>query len=241
MGKQNEENYGALDIAHDFSTLNLTPDNFHAFYTKFVNLRFPMKVANVLELRYLINHTVDKYKEPSLTPDYRQFSESLQSAIDSFVDNQRHRERMQKILSMLRDIHYTHSINSRNAETRLRDAMEVSHDVRTKSVRYGLFFILAAVSFIIVWLAMNNPSWIIKFLPVGYSYIALRYFHKIPVLDQEIDKLTLELNDVLRRRVNSLNWRTLIHKLALVLGYKRVPGVEVFHVEGEHADRFVYH
>jgi hypothetical protein len=241
MGKQNEDNYGAWDIAHDFSTLNLTPDNFHAFYTKFVNLRFPMKVANVLELRYLVNHTVDKYKEPPLTPDYRQFSESLQSAIDSFVDNQRHRERMLKILSMLRDIHYTHSINSRNAETRLRDAMEVNRDVRAKSVRYGLFFILAAVSFIIVWLAMNNPSWIIKLLPAGYSYIALRYFHKIPVLDQEIDKLTLDLNDVLRRRVNSLNWRTLIHKLALVLGYKRVPGVEVFHIDGEHVDRFVYH
>ncbi len=241
MEKQNEDKNGAGDIAQDFSMLNLTPDNFHAFYTKFINLRFPMKVAHVLELRYLVNHAVDIFKEPPLTPDYRQFSESLQSAIDSFVDNQRHSERMLKILSMLRDIHYTHSINSRNAETRLRDNMEVNREERTKSVRYGLFFILSAVSFIIVWLAMDNPSWIIKLLPAGYSYLALRYFHQIPVLDQQLQNLTLDLNNVLRRRVSTLNWKTLIHKLALVLGYKRVPGVEVFHIDGEYIDRSAYH
>jgi hypothetical protein len=62
-------------------------------------------------------------------------------------------------------------------------------------------------------------------------------------LDKEHDKLTLEVNDVLRRRVNSLNWKTLIHKLALVLGYKRVAGVEVFDVDIDHEqiDRSAYH
>ncbi|MHB8623533.1 MAG: hypothetical protein ACYC9J_14420 [Sulfuricaulis sp.] len=241
MAKRNMEKRETWDIAHDFSALNLTPDNFHAFYTKFINLRFPMSVAHVLELRYLVNHTVDRYKEPPLTPDYRQFSESLQSAIDSFVENQRHSERMLKILSMLRDIHYTHSINSRNAEKRLRDAMDINRAEREKSIRYGLFFILSAVGFIIVWLTMNDPSLIIKLLPAGSSYLALRYFHKLPVLDNEINSLTLALNAVLRRRVNSLNWKTLIHKLALVLGYKRVPGVEVFQIDGEYGDRALYH
>ncbi len=240
MDRRQKEKIRSWEIAQDFSTLNLTPENLHAFYIKFINLRFPMKVEHLLELRYLINHTVDKYKEPPLTPDYRQFRESLQAAVDSFIDNQRYGERMLKILSMLRDIHYTHSIRSRNAEAHLRKAMAANHKERARAIRYGLFFILATVSFIILWLTMGNPPLLIKLLPAGYSYLALHHFHKLPGLEKDMEKLMLELNDVLRQRVNSLNWKTLIHKLALVLGYKRVPGVEVFHVDVEHTDR-VYH
>ncbi|MHB8535797.1 MAG: hypothetical protein ACYDBW_10175 [Sulfuricaulis sp.] len=234
MDRRQKEKIRSWEIAQDFSTLNLTPESIHAFYVKFINLRFPMKVEHLLELRYLINHTVDKYQEPPLTPDYRQFRDSLQAAVDSFIDNQRYAERMLKILSMLRDIHYTHSIRSRNAEARLRNAMDLNRDERTHSIRYGLFFILATVSFVLIWLAMGDAPLAIKLLPVGYCCLALRYFHKLPGLDREMEKQTLELNDVLRQRVNSLNWKTLIHKLALVLGYKRVPGVDVFHIEGDH-------
>ncbi len=242
MDRRQKEKNRSWEIAQDFSALNLTPDNFHAFYIKFINLRFPMKVEHLLELRYLINHTVDQYREPPLTPDYRQFRESLQTAVDSFIDNQRYSERMLKTLSMLREIHYTHSINSRNAETRLRQAMAANRKERERSVYYGLFFILATISFIIVWLTLKSPHLVIKLLPAGYSWLALRYFHKLPGLDRDFQSLTLELNDVLRRRVESLNWKTLIHKLGLVLGFKRVPGVDVFHIESDH-DRLdrVYH
>ena len=114
---------------------------------------------------------------------------------------------------------------------------------RIKFIRYGLFFVFAGVSSGIVWLAVPEPMWLIKLLPAAYGYLSWYYFHKLPGLEQEHEKLTLELNDVLRRRVESLNWKTLIHKLALVLGYKRVPGVEVFHIEHDHdhMDRSVYH
>ena len=243
MDKRRNSRIRSWETAQDFSVLNLTPDNFHAFYVKFINLRFPMMVSHLLELRYLINHTVDKYKEPPLTPNYRQFRESLQAAIDSFIDKQRHSERMLRILSMFRDIHYTHSIISRDAERRLREAMAVNRDNRLKFIRYGLFFVFAGVSSGIIWLAMPEPIWLIKLLPAGYGYLSWHYFHKLPGLDQKYGKLTLEVNDVLRCRVESLNWKTLIHKLALVLGYKRVPGVEVFHInhEHDHTDRSVYH
>ena len=244
MSKRKKERARQRELAQDFSGVNLTPDSFHAFYTKFISLRFPMKIAQVLELRYLINHTVDKYKEPPATPSYRQFRESLQSALDSFaIDNRRHSERMLKILSMFRDIHYAHSIASRDAERRLREAMARNRDEYAKAVRYGLFFIFAGVSFIVMWLAMASPSVIVKLLPVAYAWLALRYFHKLPGLEKEYEKSTLDVNDVLRRRVSSLNWKTLIHKLALMLGYKRVPGVEVFHIEHDHdhMDRSVYH
>jgi hypothetical protein len=244
ISKRRKERARQRELAQDFSGASLTPDGFHTFYTKFINLRFPMKIAHVLELRYLINHAVDHYKEPSPTPSYRQFRDSLQSALDSFgIDNQRHSERMLKILSMFRDIHYAHSIASRDAERQLREAMERNRDDYAKAVRYGLFFIFAGVSFIVIWLATPNAHLIVKLLPALYCWFSLRYFHKLPELDKEHDKLTLEVNDVLRRRVNSLNWKTLIHKLALVLGYKRVQGVEVFDVDIDHEqiNRSAYH
>jgi hypothetical protein len=234
MNKRQQEKRRMRDVAQDFSTLTLTPDNLHAFYVKFINLRFPMQVAHLLELRYLINHAVDRYKMPPMTRDYRQFRDSLQGAIDSFIDNQRYSERMLKILSMLRDLHYTHSVNSRNAETRLRAGMAANRAARERCVRYGLFFILAGVACGIIGLAMKTSGWMVELLAAGNGYVAWRFFHKLPGLDRQLEKMTHELNDVLRRRVQSLNWRVLIHKLALVLGYKRVPGVEVFHIESEH-------
>lgn len=241
--KLRQDKLRSEDLAQDFSRLSLTSDNFHAFYIKFVNLRFPMKVAHLLELRYLINHSVDGYREPLLTPDYRQFRDSLQAAVDSFIDNPRHSERMLKILSMFRDVHYAHSIQSRDAERKLRESMDSNRADRMKYIRYGLFFVFAGVSSGIIWLATPEPIWLIKFLPACYAYLSWYFFHKLPELDEALEKLTSELNDVLRRRVQSLNWKTLIHKLALVLGYKRIPGVEVFHDEHEHAhmDRSAYH
>ena len=82
MDMQQKDKFRSWEIAQDFSNLNLAPDSFHPFYVKFINLRFPMMVAHLLELRYLINHTVDGYTEPPLTPDYRQFRESLQGALE---------------------------------------------------------------------------------------------------------------------------------------------------------------
>ncbi len=244
ISKRRKERARQRELAQDFSGESLTPDGFHTFYTKFINLRFPMKIAHVLELRYLINHAVDHYKEPSPTPTYRQFRDSLQSALDSFgIENQRHSERMLKILSMFRDIHYAHSIASRDAERQLREGMERNREDYAKAVRYGLFFIFAGVSFIVIWLATPSAHLIVKLLPALYCWFSLRYFHKLPALDKEHDQLTQDVNDVLRRRVNSLNWKTLIHKLALVLGYKRVQGVEVFDVDIDHEqiNRSAYH
>lgn len=244
ISKRRKERAQRREQAQDFSGVNLTPDSFHTFYTKFISLRFPMKIAHVLELRYLINHAVDRYKEPTPTPSYRQFRDSLQSALDSFsIDSPRHSERMLKILSMFRDIHYAHSIASRDAERRIRDNMARNRDEHAKATRYGLFFIFSGVTFLVIWLGMKDPSLIIKLLPAMYAWLALRFFHKLPALDKEYDKLTLEVNEVLRRRVNSLNWKTMIHKIALVLGYKRVPGVEVFDPDVEHdqINRSAYH
>ena len=230
--------------AQDFSTLVLSPATFHAFYTKFVNLRFPIEVAHVLELRYLINHAVDRYREPPRTQDYLQFRESLQAAIDSFsIENHRHRDRLLTTLSLMRDIHYVHSIASRNAEKRLREAIAENRAERRRRIQRGSFCLIAGASFCLAWAGMPDPDWYIKVSPLVLALFAKNYLHDLPNLDHDLEDMTHELNDVLRRRVRSLNWKTLIHKLALVLGYKRIRGVEVFHIDSgvEHSDRQVYH
>jgi len=67
-----------------------------------------------------------------------------------------------------------------------------------------------------------NATW-----RIGTAYAS---FYRFRDAVEESSRFSADRSvDVLRQRVNSLNWKTLIHKLALVLGYKRVPGVEVFH------------
>lgn len=213
-------------------TSELTPETFEPIYNTVVGLRFPMDVAQVLELRYLINHAVDRFPEPAATPDYRDFCDALQSVIDSFgLDNKRHTERLLRILAMLRDLHYAYSINTRNAENRLREQMEDNRNARTQSVRYGLFFTFAAIVSGIVWLGMIDATWPIKLLAAASAFFAWTHLHALPGLDRDMKGLEKKLSELLRHRVKSIHWRTLIHKLALVLGYKQITGIEVFRMD----------
>ncbi len=212
---------------------NLTPREFHAFYTRFMGLRFPMPVAEVLEWRYAINHGVDRYREPPPTPDYREFRAQLSQAIDSFsIHNVHHRERLLKILAMLRELHYTHSLQSRTDEERLRARMRDNREARRRSAHYGLYALLVAILSSILWLA-TSPGWPVATLALLAAWLSLDYFHSLPVLDREHAQLNRELNEVLRKRVSTIEWKSLIHKLALVLGFKQLRGVEVFRVQSE--------
>ncbi|OGI41466.1 MAG: hypothetical protein A2140_07540 [Candidatus Muproteobacteria bacterium RBG_16_62_13] len=49
-----------------------------------------------------------------------------------------------------------------------------------------------------------------------------------PSLARRHEELRLELNDVLRTRVDSVDWTVSVNRLALVLGYKKESGLEVF-------------
>jgi hypothetical protein len=154
----------------------------------------------------------------------------LTQAIDSFgLDNPRHRERLLKTMALLRELHYQHSVLSRRNESRLRAQLRENRTVREHSLRYGLFFLLAGIVIGILGLAQFETDWIVKLVIAGCAWFALDFFQSLPVLDREAERFTREMNDVLRARVRELNWKSLIHKLALLLGYKRVPGVEVFH------------
>jgi len=224
--------------------LTLTPEAFHTFYRLIHGMRFPMNVAEVLELRFLINHAVDRFQEPPNTADYRYFRRALTQAIDSFgVVETRHRERLLKTLAMLRELHYQHSVRSRQRESRLRALHGENREVRNRSVRYGLFFLLSGIGIAIAGIALLEMDWIAKLAAAGCAWLALDFFQSLSVLDREAERFTRELNDTLRTRVREVNWKTLIHKLALLLGYKKVDGIEVFRgtVDGESSDSRLHH
>lgn len=218
---------------HDIAT-HLGPDTFESVYHTLIGLKFPVDVAQVLELRYLINHAVDDYPEQPDTQDYREFRDALQAAMDAFgIENKRHSDRLLRILTMMRDLHYTYSIATRDHETRLRDQMTANRRARSQSIRYGMFFTVAAILCGFVWLGLTDAGWPVKLLTAGFGILAWTYLHAVPGLDRDSKKLERQINDLLRHRVKSIHWRMLIQKLSLVLGYKRITGIEVFRIDSD--------
>lgn len=224
-----------MAVKHHTDTLSgftLTTRDFPDFYARVLALRFPISVAEVLELRDLINHSADVYEEPAEIPQNREFRESLESAIQSFgIENRQHSERLLRVLSMLRNMHYQHTISSRDAEQRLRQLQVDNRTARRHSLRNGVLALLTTLGSGLAWFSLAEAGWLLKLLPLTAAVVALGYFHALPLLDREMEQLTRDINDVLRKRVDTLNWRTLIHKLALLLGYKQIQGIDVFRHE----------
>jgi len=214
------------------SGLTLTTRDFPDFHALIMALRFPIGVAQVLELRDLINHSAAVYEEAADTPQNREFRESLEVAIQSFgIENRYHNERLVRVLNMLRGMHYQHIIASRDTERRLREQQAENRVTRRNSLRNGVLALLTMLGTGLAWFSLEGASWPLKLLPLTAAILALGYFHSLPLLDREMDRLTRDLNEVLRRRVDTLNWRTLIHKLALLLGYKQIQCIDVFRHE----------
>lgn len=212
-----------------YADATLTPDSFPAFYTRLLALRFPIPVEDVLEMRDLLNHSVDRYEEPGDTPANREFRDSLENAIYSFgIEDKRHCQRLLKILSLFRELHFQHTVKSRNTEEQLRKNKDENRVARGRSLRYGVIALFATTISGLVWLGMSDPNWQVKALTFVLAFQSWTYFGSLPTLDRDFDRLSRQLNEMLRRRVDSINWKTLIHKVALILGYKHIEGVEVF-------------
>jgi hypothetical protein len=237
------ENVITAPETQELTAHHLTPETFELVYNTIANLRFPTEVAHVLELRYLINHAADNFPEPAPTPDYREFCEALQTVIDATgIDNKRHADRLLRILTMLRDLHYTYSVNMRNRENELREEMTANRERRTRSVRYSLIYTVAAIITIIIWLALPSPGWAVQILTAGFAVGTWLHLHSLPALDRKLKTLQGELTELQRHRVKSIHWRMLVQKLALVLGFKRNSGIQVFHDnDPDHPRSYVRH
>jgi hypothetical protein len=224
-----------MSDAQDFSALHLTPDTFEPVYNTIVALKFPMDVARVLELRYVINHAADAFPEPAPTADYREFRDALQAVIDTTgIENKRHSEKLLRILSMMRELHYTYSINTRDAENKLRASMADNRHQRRRAIRYALGFTVTAILCAIFWLGFPDPGWPLKLLTAGFAIGAWLYVRTIPSLDRSLISLEKRTSQLQRHRVKSIHWRMLVQKLALLLGFKRNSEVEVFLIDTDH-------
>jgi len=235
-------NTTATSDGHEYYPAHLTSETFESIYNTIVGLKFPMEVARVLELRYLLNHTVDSYAEPLPTPDYREFREALQNVLDSVgVDNKRHSERMLRILSMMRELHYAYSIKTRDTENALRAEMANNRKRRQRGVRYALGLTLAAILSGILWLGAPELDWPIKTLTAAFALGAWLYLRTLPALDRALVELEKQMSQLQRHRVRSIHWRLLAQKLALLLGFKRSNDVEVFIIDTERHDYLPSH
>jgi hypothetical protein len=147
------------------------------------------------------------------------------------VESRRHADRLLKLLTLLREVHYNHSINSRDKELDLRTRIEEIHEARFRSTQYGVVSTLVTIGSAIFWTALPDPSWLVKGLALGSAYLSWDFFHSLPALDREQKLVNAELNDLLRERITNVDWKMLIHKLSLLMGYKQVSGVEVFNMD----------
>lgn len=214
---------------------HLTPETFESVYNTIVGLKFPMDVARVLELRYLINHSADDFPEPALTADYRDFRDALQTVIDGTgIENKHHSERLLRILGMMRELHYSYSVNTRDAENKLRAAMTENRHQRVRAIRNGLGFTVATILCAILWLGLPDPGWPVKIFTAVFAIGAWLYVRTVPSLDRGLNVLEKRTNDLQRNRVKSIHWRLLVQKLALLLGFKRSNEVEVFLIDTDH-------
>lgn len=212
---------------------SLTVRNFPVFYRLLLQMRFPIRVSGVLELRALLNDTIDKAREPDPEVNTREFTDALESAIDSFgVTRPHHRERLLKLLTEIRNLHYAHSIYSRNRELDLREKLRDNDSARQRSSQVGAVFLLLAGIAGLAWAVVPGIHWVVQVVIGASLLLAWDFYHSLPVLEREQRRLTQELNELLRHRVEAINWKTMIHKLSLILGYKIVEGIEVFNENG---------
>ncbi len=212
----------------EFSTLTLDVASLPAFHRALLTLRFPLLVEQVLDLRSAINLAVDSYIEQPLTRDHREFRDRLERVIEKAGIDSRHRERLLKLTAMLRDLYYEHSRQSRDREQRLRDKLDENAFAQRQSRRIGVLWLLGSLTSGLIWIAQAEAGLFVKLLTAGFAYLAFDYFHSLPSLARRHEELRKDLNDLLRARVDSVDWSVTVHRLALVLGYKKESGLEVF-------------
>src|SRR5579863_5807778 len=216
-------------LSEHLADLNASPENFSSFYRRFTTLRFPIDVAEVLELRALFNQTIDASPELAESRDPRGFKATLDAEIDRLgVEPGRHRKRLLKLLVLLRDLHYAHLVQSRNDEARLLKALADNKKISRHSLLYGRVYCLLALLGAFSWAFLAAPAWPLKVATVVVGYLGADYFYSLLLLRHDRATLAERLEEVLKRRITRLDWELLVTNIALVLGYARNPPVQAF-------------
>ncbi|MBE9515370.1 MAG: hypothetical protein IME93_00180 [Proteobacteria bacterium] len=208
----------------------ITVSNFPKAYRKLLCLRFPMDVAEIIELRDMLNQSLERSELLNVTPGFKNFTSTLTDAIElSGVDRQHHADKMVGILSLFRELHYKHNLMSRNREIQLRQLREQNRESNENSVRFGIAALLTAIMGFITFLAVPESGWLLKGITIVSAIATLDFFQSLRIFDGEYKILTDEFNTVLRERVDNMNWEKLTSNLAAILGYRKDQSAFLIH------------
>lgn len=225
----------------NLAKLRSAPEGFYSFHNRLMELRFPLDVAEVLDLRYVFNHAIDSAPPVGETPDYRHFREARTAELEALgIQKAQQRDRLLRLLALLRELYVIHSVDSRETEVRLRKALAENAHARGVSIRYGKAAGAVTLLLAVLWLATSSPGWIVMVLTLGSAYLCADYFFSLSVLKKERLSLNQRLEEVLTRRVKALNWKKLAKNIALTLGYAKISGVEAFLIDKEAEPEDVY-
>lgn len=218
----------------DLATQRLSVDSFPDFYRKLVCLRLPLDVAEVIDLRDIINQAAGEFTEPVPTAGCRRFVAAVRAEIDALgIDRTDHRAKITHILVMLRCLQQAHRATARQAGRALCRRQSANREARRLSIRYGIMLLVAAIIGLIAWLAMEEVTWPVRAATVLLAYLAFDYFFSLTVLAQDYRRLTHALEQLRGEQIRHFEWRTLVKHIALVLGYTHRFATEPFLVSAD--------
>jgi hypothetical protein len=201
----------------------LTPGNLPRFLRLLRQLRFPLHASEVLDLRAALNEAAESYVDAPDTPAAREFREGLRLKIeDAGITATRHVDHMMRILCALRDLHYRHSLRSRDEELRLRNAIDRVQRARRRTWKDLLVFLLLTANGGAAWILLPEPNLWIKVITAACGILGATMASSLSALKREYVRLSRELVAVIDGRAPGIDWRTVIPRLGALLGY-RVP------------------
>ena len=209
---------------------HITVSNFPETYRKLVCLRFPLDVAEIIELRDMVNQSLERSDLFNTTPGFQDFAATLTDAIElSGVERQHHADKMVGILALFRELHYKHTLMSRNREIQLDQLREQNCESHENSGRFGVAALLTAIMGFIALLAVPESGWLLKGITIVSAIAALDFFQSRHIFEREQKILNDEFNTVLRERVDKINWGKLTSNLASILGYRKDTSAFLIH------------
>jgi len=212
-----------------FARLPSSPDLFPFFYRGLVGLRFPIEVAEILELRYLCHQVVDRAENDGQGYEWSEFASERNLDMDRLgIQKSPHRERLSQFLILMHGYHTDHKKASAASETALYEALRNNRFAQDRSHHYGKTAGFAAIISAASAFLLSPYTAVIEGLAVLLAYFSLDSFYSLLVLKREERRLEGELREVTRRRVRSVNWKAVVRQTAAILGYTQPRCGEAF-------------
>ncbi|WP_298139930.1 hypothetical protein [Acidiferrobacter sp.] len=212
-----------------------SPDAFPFFYRRLVTLRFPIEVAEILEMRYLCQHAIDESGRYDRGDEWGEFTARRMADMDHIgVQKATHRERLSRLLLLFKDYHDLHKLRSMETEATLQAAWVDNCFAQERSTSYGKTAGMAALIAAMGSLLLSPRPLVLEGLTLLLAYVSVDSFYSLALLRRQQRRLNEQLSEILRRRVRMVNWRAVVRQTSAILGYTQPLGGEAFRLEQEH-------